>query len=228
MKWLAMTLRVAVLVSFGALSTACVSLEYGTPLVTGGLESLELGQSSHSDILLALGKPRGTGSVRVSQHPEPRDILFFEFLKSDGRNVEIEILVVFMLDQRYDGYLWFASTERIQVDRSIFEGANGGVQGYFPETEALENTFSRGQTSQKDVVAVLGAPTGIGAAIIPPEHHVQQVLFFEDIEVEDMQSEGGEIVADMRQRILLVMLTDEVYDGFMWYSNTGAVEGRAP
>ena len=165
--------------------------------------------------------------MHVSQHPDPREILFFEFLKSDGRNVEIEILVVFMLHQRYDGYLWFASSERMRVDWSIFEGATGGVQGYFPEIEALENDFSRGHTSQEDVIEALGSPTGIGAAVIPPEHRVQQVFFFEDIEIEDMRSVGGEIVSDMRQRILLVMLTDGVYDGFMWYSNAGVVEGRS-
>lgn len=227
MKPLYRTLRTGSLVLCCALASACISMEYGSPLITEGLDSLQLGQSTHADILLALGQPRGNGSVHMSQHPAPRDMLFYEFLKLKGKNVEIEILVVFILDEHYDGHLWFASSERIN-NKGGFLGVDPKkvVQGYFPATGPLETSFVRGRTSREDLLAVLGTPTGIGAAVLPPQHDNQVVLFYEDIVMDNMQSVAGEIVVDMRQRILLVMLTADVYDGFMWYSNAGVVEGK--
>ncbi len=210
-----------------ALSNACISMKFGTPLITEGLDSLELGQSTHADILLALGNPRGNGSAHMRQHPEPRDMLFYEFVKAGGKDVELEILVVFMLDQHYDGYLWFASSERMRSKGgSLFSPPEKVTQGYFPGTGPLEDSFVRGQTSLEDVLTALGAPTGVGAAILPPEHVAQDVLFYEDVEVVNIQSVGEEMKADMRHRILLVMLTADMYDGFMWYSNAGVTEGR--
>jgi outer membrane protein assembly factor BamE (lipoprotein component of BamABCDE complex) len=224
-------LGAAALALLCALTSGCISVEYGTPLITAGLASLELEKSTHADILLALGQPRGKGSLHVSQSPDPRDMLFYEYIKSDGKNTELEILTVLMLDQHYDGYLWFASSERMrkQGNFPVLERPQQVkiVQGYFPETAPLEDRFVRGSTSRDEILNVLGAPGGIGAAILPPEHKTQDALFYEDLEAGDMKYVDGVIVMDTRQRILVVLLTDDVYDGFLWYSNVGLAEAKS-
>lgn len=211
----------------GLVTSACISLKYGSPLVTDGLEALQLGESERADVLLALGQPRGNGSVRLSQDPEPRDIMFYEFIQAKGEKVELEILLVFMLENAYDGYLWFASSERIRKEGSIpLFMPESLAQGYFPDTEPLESRFVRGQTTRDAVLEALSPPTGTGAAILPPRHERQTVMFYEDIEMGGVDSVGGEMVADFRQRILLILLTGNVYDGFMWYSNEAVTEAR--
>jgi len=231
MKQTGRTLGIVVLVLLCTLTSACISVKYGTPLITEGLASLELGQSTHADILLALGQPRGNGSMHMRQSSEPRDILFYEFIKSNGKKTELEILTVLMLDQRYDGYLWFASSERIrkQGNFPVLQRPQQVkiVQGSFPETGPLEDNFIRGSTSRAEILSVLGAPGGIGAAILPPEHKAQDALFYEVLEAGDMKYVDGVIVMSTRQQILVVMLTDDVYDGFMWYSNIGIAEGKS-
>jgi hypothetical protein len=74
---------------------------------------------------------------------------------------------------------------------------------------------------------VLGAPVGAGAAILPPAHQPLDALFYEDLQAGDMNYVDGVIVMDTRQRILVVMLKDDLYDGFMWYSNVGVAEGKS-
>lgn len=218
-------LRTGTMIMFCTLTSACISVEYGTPLITEGLAGLELGKSTPTDILLALGQPRGNGSMHVSQSPEPRDLLYYEYVKSDGKNTELEILTVLIHDQRYDGYLWFASSERIRKQGDFLKPKEI-VQGYFPETGPLEDEFVRGRTSRDDILNVLGAPVGTGAAILPPEHEAQDALFYEDLQAGDMDYVDGVIALDTRQRILIVMLKDDLYDGFLWYSNVGVAEGK--
>lgn len=220
--------RLFLIVVMCSFSSACVSMRIGAPLVTEGLESLVIGNSTRADVLLALGQPRGHGAAHLSQEPTPREILLYEFVESDGKNVELEILTVYMVEERFDGYLWFASSERVRKKGGIpFLIPEKVVQGYFPVTDQLEQSFVRGETNRETVLAELGAPTGTGAALLPPEHVAQDVLFYEDIEGGNMDSVGGrEFIMEMRQRILLVVLTHDIFDGFMWYSNTGVIESK--
>lgn len=227
MKYLKLTTMTLSLVLCGVVTSACISLKYGSPLVTEGLEALQLGESTRADVLLALGQPRGNGSVRLRQDPEPRDIMFYEFIQTNGKNVELEILLVFMLEDAYDGSLWFASSERIRKEGGIpLLMPESVAQGYFPDTGPLESQFIRGQTTRDAVLEALSLPTGTGAAILPPQHEEQTVMFYEDIEMGDVDSVGDEMVANYRQRILLILLTGNVYDGFLWYSNETVVEAR--
>jgi hypothetical protein len=178
MNGLKKALRTGTMIMFCTLTSACISVEYGTPLITEGLESLELGKSTPADILLALGQPRGNGSMHVSQSPEPRDLLYYEYIKSDGKNTELEILTVLIHDQRYDGYLWFASSERIRKQGGFLKPKEV-VQGYFPETGPLEDVFVRGRTSRDDILHVL-----VRRLKPPPSCHLRTshwTHFFEDL-----------------------------------------------
>jgi hypothetical protein len=49
------------------------------------LETLKLGISNKSDVLLSLGEPRGYGAGRYSSVPEPREIWSYEYVVSDGK-----------------------------------------------------------------------------------------------------------------------------------------------
>jgi hypothetical protein len=202
-----------------------MSVTYGTPLVTEALVDLEIGTSSHADVLIALGQPRGEGTLHINQLAEPREILFYEFLKSDGKNVELELLVVFLHDQNYDGHLWFGSSERFQKEGSLL-ATEKVSSGHFPSVDALESTFVRGKTAKTEIVEELGTPSGVGAAILPPEYREQDVMFYQEMEVGDMENVEGEIVMNMRQNVLIVLVSGDVFDGFMWYSNLGIVEGK--
>lgn len=220
---------IVAIVTFCLMTSGCVSMKYGSPLVTDGLDDLEIGRSSRADILLALGQPRGGGAISSIQHPNCCDILFYEYIISDSSDVDLEIMTVFLYEDLYYGHLWFASSERIRREGGIpyLTTLPERVKiGYFPDVKPLESLFVRGQTTPDEVLAIFGAPIGAGSAKLPPDHHAQDIWFYEDAEITDFQPGDGEVLAKMRQRILLVMFTNGLFDGFMWYSNGGLSEAR--
>ncbi len=97
-------------------ATACVSIEYGAMPRTQNLGKLSVGISGPSDILAALGQPRGKGVARLAGLPEPRAIWYYEYTRSDGSRVELTMLLVFLTDDRYDGHLWFSSAQLVQQE----------------------------------------------------------------------------------------------------------------
>jgi len=213
----------------GLVLTACVSVEWGAPIPTRGLDSLTLGESTHADVLLALGQPRGEGAAVVSREPVPRKLLYYEYTTSDGKNVEQEILLVLIAMDRYDGHLWFAATDRFRKEGGVpgFEVPEKIEKGRFPRTAPLEVSFQRGRTSREEVVNALGQPIGTGAALFPPEHRASEVLYYEDVQLTDPRQMGDVFTYQVQQRILLVLVADGVYDGFMWYSTAGAPKANA-
>ena len=204
------------------LLSACVSVKWGTPILTSGLDGLKLGESTRADVLLALGQPRGEGGAVVSYEPRPREIVFYEYMTGDSKRIELEILLVFLAGGLYDGHLWFASTEKItqQGGIPVFKAPDKTEIGRFPGTTPLEANFQRGRTSRDQVIQALGPPVGTGAAVLPPHHRQSEVLYYEDIQVANLERVGDEYVVDVQQRIMLVMIADGVFDGFMWFSST--------
>jgi len=91
-----------------------MSVTYGVRPHTERLEQLKPGASTASDVLLTLGEPRGKGAAHLSPGFPSRDIWLYEFTKSDGSNVDLKMLVVFMNGNSYDGYLWFSSLDKLQ------------------------------------------------------------------------------------------------------------------
>jgi hypothetical protein len=208
--------------------SGCLSIRYGTPIITSGLESLKLGESSRADALLALGQPRGEGVVRVNQVPEPRVIVFYEYIRLVDGKAELEILLVFEHRGRYDGHLWFGSTGRYEREGGlpVISPPEKIVSGRFPDIAPIEKRFHRGSTSREEVVRVLGDPVGTGSALLPPDHRRSEVLYYEDIEAGPVKQVEDEYVLDTSQRILLVMIADGRYDGFMWFTSVGVAKGK--
>jgi hypothetical protein len=107
---------VGLLVAISVTATACASIEWGVKPNTQNLARLTVGVSASSEILASLGQPRGKGAGRWAEVPEPREIWYYEYTKTDGSRVEMTMLLVFLKEGRYDGHLWFSSAQIVQQE----------------------------------------------------------------------------------------------------------------
>lgn len=96
--------------------------------------------------------------------------------------------------------------------------------GVFPDTSRITTDLKRGSSSKLDVEQILGAPKGTGGALLPTEHRPKEVWLYDDLEVTGAVQRHGTIQIDMRQQILLIFFEKEVYDGYLWYTNSGKGE----
>ena len=91
----------------------CITVKYGVIPQTDRLSELSIGESRQGDVLLVLGQPRGKGAANVSPEFDRRAIWFYEYVESDGKAVQLKMLLVYFVGDVYDGYLWFSSVEDI-------------------------------------------------------------------------------------------------------------------
>ena len=95
----------------------CVSVTYGVQAHTDRLAQLIPGQTRSSDVLLALGEPRGKGAAHLSPEMPLRNVWYYEYVRASGlttMSVDLKMLLVFMRGDVYDGYLWFSSVEKVK------------------------------------------------------------------------------------------------------------------
>jgi hypothetical protein len=76
MNGLKKALRTGTTIMFCTLTSACISVEYGTPLITEGLKPRARKVHARRHPARA-GTAAGNGSMHVSQSPEPRDLLYY-------------------------------------------------------------------------------------------------------------------------------------------------------
>lgn len=72
---------------------------------------------SKSDVLKALGVPRGYGMARMPSLPDsPYSIWFYEYVAGEARTgkITLKMLLVFFDREKYVGYLWFSSLEKVK------------------------------------------------------------------------------------------------------------------
>jgi hypothetical protein len=101
--------------------------------------------------------------------------------------------------------------------------------GVFPPVGTLEKEIQRGISTKMDVRRLLGAPNGFGSAVFPTDPHAREIWYYDDIEMTDFKSEaGGVLRVNVRQQILLVFFKNGVFDGFMWFSNSGTGAAERP
>ncbi len=99
------------------LLTACASqVIYGADPNTDALGRLVLGESTETDIRRIIGTPRGRGEALWSMDMTKRKLLFYEKVRSDGRAVDLKMLLILLKDGRYDGHLWFSSTDMLKLE----------------------------------------------------------------------------------------------------------------
>ena len=80
------------------------------------LAGLEVGRSSASDIERALGKPRGFGFARLRGDLPRCRIWFYERVDASRGEIRMMILLVFLHDEKYDGHLWFDSSQELEME----------------------------------------------------------------------------------------------------------------
>ncbi len=93
--------------------------------------------------------------------------------------------------------------------------------GHFPDSALLDN-FQRGITSRQDVIAALGEPVGAGSSLLPPDYRRRDILYYEQIDIGDMKvarnPDRSHVTVEIHQQVLGVLLLDDKFDGFMWFS----------
>ena len=71
-------------------------------------------KSNKQDVLDALGTPRGYGIISLPEFEgPPRTIWYYEYLRAGGGKLDMTLLLVFFDREKYDGYLWYASKEKL-------------------------------------------------------------------------------------------------------------------
>jgi hypothetical protein len=96
----------------------------------------------------------------------------------------------------------------------------------FRDTRLLETQLKKGVSTMEDVRRVLGEPTGSGAVFLASvQKSPQEIWFYQDIELTDIKSSAGQLDLKIRQQILVVFVRDQLFDGFMWFSNADAATG---
>ena len=94
--------------------------------------------------------------------------------------------------------------------------------GAFSQVERIEHELQRGVSKKADVQRLLGAPSGLGEGLFPPEYTAHEVWYYEDIEIKEIKrDESGGLRADSRQQLLLIFFEGEVMSGYIWTSNAG-------
>jgi len=98
--------------------------------------------------------------------------------------------------------------------------------GAFTNISGVDSQLKRGVSTKMEVQRLLGAPNGFGNAILPTNSTPREVWYYEDIEATDYKNVEGIITMNMRQQILLIFFERGVFDGYMWSTNTGKVDGQ--
>jgi hypothetical protein len=94
-------------------ATGC-SVTYGEMPKVERLDGLERQRSTKEDVLKTLGAPRGYGMANLGTLPGARPMWFYEYVHGAGSQVDLTILLVFFDGEKYDGYLWFSSSQNVE------------------------------------------------------------------------------------------------------------------
>lgn len=87
------------------------SFTTGIPPKVEALERLQKGSSTPAEIVRALGQPMGTGATLM---PVGRaDLWFYAYTEVEGNKTRINYLLIYLVEDRYDGYLWFDATSKV-------------------------------------------------------------------------------------------------------------------
>jgi hypothetical protein len=100
------------------------------------------------------------------------------------------------------------------------------ITGAFVQVNRLDTDLQKGVSTKMDVRQMLGAPNGMGGAIFAIDPKQREIWYYESVEMKDIKREEGVIKVNVQQQVLLVFFEKGVYDGYMWFTNTGKAEAR--
>ena len=126
-------------------------------------------------------------------------------------------------------FLLFASAGSASIlgcTQQFVTHSEGPATSAFMEVTRLEGSFKRGVSTKTDVQRLLGSPTGTGNAALPADPELREIWFYQDIEMTDIRLAQVYQVT-MREQILLVFFKQEIFDGFVWYSNVAPDSGKS-
>ena len=122
--WRRTVCLVVVALAFPVVLAGCTQtlLKFGAPLKLDQLDTLKLGDSTKTDVLLAVGQPQGEGVVRLPANRTPRTIWSYDYTETklglewtiSARVTGLRVLLVFFDQDKYDGHLWVSSMPEIQ------------------------------------------------------------------------------------------------------------------
>ena len=96
------------------LAGCATKVVYGTPPKTDSLGTLRPGESSAQEVKRVLGEPSGKGMMRTAPMSGPETVWSYEFTEAEGKQVHLKLLLVFLVEDVYQGYLWFSSVELME------------------------------------------------------------------------------------------------------------------
>jgi len=97
LAWLgSFAMKVASMACLGAAVACAPTIEYGAKPKTDALSSLSAAVSKKEDIRRVLGEPRGHGKARFAQDLMPRDLWFYEYVRTDGQAIDLKMLIVLL------------------------------------------------------------------------------------------------------------------------------------
>ena len=97
-----------------------------------------------------------------------------------------------------------------------------------PDLAKLENELTVGKSTEQDVVAALGQPSGKGGMFVPiaPEPRNMFSYYFENGKVRLYYVEGGKVreakpvTAQVERTRLYVWFDHGIYEGYMWMTSS--------
>ena len=110
-----------VCLALAGLQGCATRMEMGAPPRLDRLAQLTPQVSTRNDVLLTLGEPRGYGGAQLDPGFSPQRVWLYEYNVSEGKNIQITMLLVFFSGDAYDGYMWFADA----VNLKEYQGGKG-------------------------------------------------------------------------------------------------------
>ncbi len=101
-------LGLIVMLTLAGLQGCATRMEMGAPPRVERLGQLHPRVSTQNDVLLLLGEPRGYGEARLDQSFPRQRVWLYEYIVSEGGKIETAMLLVFFVNEKFDGYMWFA------------------------------------------------------------------------------------------------------------------------
>jgi hypothetical protein len=114
-----------------SLPAGCMTAHYGWQPQVDRLATLKPGISKPGEVLMALGEPRGYGTVRYVKDVNPRKIWFYEYLETSGflsADVKVKFLLVLFDNEVYEGYFWFFSGSRTETEWLVFSSKTSSLK----------------------------------------------------------------------------------------------------
>ena len=99
------------------LVAACAAppFEMGRAAPTDKVDRLISDRTTRAEVIALLGQPRGYGLMRHTPDQPLRDVLVYERLRIKGDQIGVDMLLVYLNEDRYDGYLWFSAKELLKT-----------------------------------------------------------------------------------------------------------------